>query len=76
MDMYRRSWWIEIVICCFCGVWSVFLKIKGDLTCDGADDCRQTLYTSTAALEKVDRATQSNENVAILWRVPFIPIEP
>jgi hypothetical protein len=56
--------------------WLGSLIIKGDRTCHGASDFDQTLYTSTAALEKVDRATQSNENIAILWRVPFIPIEP
>jgi hypothetical protein len=71
--MCRRSWWIGIVIYCFC---LISFNIKRDRTYDAGSDLGQTLYTSTAVLEKVDRATQSNENVAILWRVPFIPIEP
>jgi hypothetical protein len=72
MDMSRRPWWIKIVIYFFC---LISFNIKRDRTCDAGSDLGKTLYASTAPLEKVDRATQSNENVAILWRVPVIPME-
>jgi hypothetical protein len=55
------------VIFCF---WLVSLNIKGNPTCDGASDFDQTLQGIylTAALEKVDRANRSNENIAIVAR--------